>query len=446
MSLTTDPVVNATQASNPPARQKLEDAIALAKRRGATATRIWLNRNDDLNCSYEAGKPKSCSSATRTQYSIEVVAAGRRGSASGNDLAAMEEMVARAVTLAQQGSVAHFSEYPAPRQYLKVRSFSPAVEGLTLTDLHEAAAAMSDRLKRHDADLFVESSAYRSVWQGMMATSSGQFYEKETTLWQLGAGAQLTRGTDMLFAGTGRSWRELNAFYNTDQITSKVIEDLEHGREVVPSPQGKVKVFIPAEHVGSMLWPIFMGTNGRNVVKGDSPLRGKLGQQVLDSALTILDDPHLDYCHSGGEIDADGVPAKPMTIFDRGVLKSFLYDWDTAHLAGTDPTGHNGCQPWSACIAPGTHSTAELMASIEDGLLIKFLMGFGQGNIMNGDFSCNVGLGYRVQNGKITGRVKNAMVAGNLYELLSRNVLVGREVDPMHRHPPIVLDGINVSS
>ena len=212
-----------------------------------------------------------------------------------------------------------------------------------------------------------------------------------------------------------------------------------------PSPSGKVKVLIPAEQVGSMLWPIFMGTGGRNVAKGDSPLRDKLGRRVFDPGLTIIDDPHLDYCHSCGEVDGDGVPARKTTIFERGVLKTFLYDWDTAHLAGTSPTGHNGCWPWSTYIAQGTLPEQELLAGIDDGLIIKSLMGFGQGNIINGDFSCNVALGYRVKNGHIAGRVKNTMVAGNLYELLSRNVRVGRDSDPMHRHPAMVLDGVIVA-
>jgi PmbA protein len=45
-------------------------------------------------------------------------------------------------------------------------------------------------------------------------------------------------------------------------------------------------------------------------------------------------------------------------------------------------------------------------------------MGAEQGNILGGDFSGNVLLGYKVENGKIVGRVKDTMVSGNIYQLL----------------------------
>ena len=221
----------------------------------------------------------------------------------------------------------------------------------------------------------------------------------------------------MLFAGTGRSWKEINALYDTDYLTGQIIQDLEHGQEIVPSPRGKVKVLIPAEQVGSMLWPILMGTDGRNVAKGDSPLRDKLGQQVFDPGVTIIDDPHLDYCHSGGEVDGDGVPARKTTVFEQGVLKTFFVRLGHGSSGRRKPDGPvRSAGRGYSYIAPGTLSEQELLAGIDDGLIIKSLIGFGQGNIINGDFSCNVALGYRVKNGHIAGRVKNTMVAGNLYE------------------------------
>jgi len=45
-------------------------------------------------------------------------------------------------------------------------------------------------------------------------------------------------------------------------------------------------------------------------------------------------------------------------------------------------------------------------------------MGAGQGNVLGGDFSGNVLLGYKIENGQITGRVKDTMVSGNIYQLL----------------------------
>jgi PmbA protein len=44
---------------------------------------------------------------------------------------------------------------------------------------------------------------------------------------------------------------------------------------------------------------------------------------------------------------------------------------------------------------------------------------------LNGDFSGNVLLGYKVEDGEITGRVKNTMVSGNVYQILNRLEAIG---------------------
>jgi len=54
-------------------------------------------------------------------------------------------------------------------------------------------------------------------------------------------------------------------------------------------------------------------------------------------------------------------------------------------------------------------------------------MGAEQGNILGGDFSGNVLLGYKVENGKIVGRVKDTMVSGNVYQVLKQIAAIGKD-------------------
>jgi len=58
---------------------------------------------------------------------------------------------------------------------------------------------------------------------------------------------------------------------------------------------------------------------------------------------------------------------------------------------------------------------------------VEQLIGAEQGNLLNGDFSGNVLLGYKVVNGNIVGRVKNTMVSGNVYRVLKEIIGVGNE-------------------
>ena len=56
-------------------------------------------------------------------------------------------------------------------------------------------------------------------------------------------------------------------------------------------------------------------------------------------------------------------------------------------------------------------------------------MGLGQGNPISGEFSVNVQLGYKIENGKIVGRVKDVMLAGNTYDALNNIMAIGDKAE-----------------
>jgi PmbA protein len=139
------------------------------------------------------------------------------------------------------------------------------------------------------------------------------------------------------------------------------------------------------------------------------------------------------------------------------VLFDFLYDLQTAALAGKQSTGNGsrsrgGLPSPSASaftITPGDTAFDDMIKDIKEGLLVDFLMGASQGNILGGDFSGNVLLGYKIENGEIIGRVKDTMVSGNIYKALKDITAIGSEarwVGSSLFTPPIYLPGIAVSS
>jgi len=91
----------------------------------------------------------------------------------------------------------------------------------------------------------------------------------------------------------------------------------------------------------------------------------------------------------------------------------------------------------------------EMVKDIKEGLVIEQLMGAEQGNILGGDFSGNVLLGYKVESGKIVGRVKNTMVSGNVYQVLREVSAVGSRaewVDGFLHTPPLYCPRLSVAS
>ena len=90
-----------------------------------------------------------------------------------------------------------------------------------------------------------------------------------------------------------------------------------------------------------------------------------------------------------------------------------------------------------------------MVANIKLGLVVEQLMGAGQGNVLNGDFSGNVLLGYKIENGRITGRVKDTMVSGNVYQTLKQIEALGNDarwVEGFLKTPSIYCANLSVAT
>jgi len=97
---------------------------------------------------------------------------------------------------------------------------------------------------------------------------------------------------------------------------------------------------------------------------------------------------------------------------------------------------------------PGNNSLAEMISSMDKGIILSGAMGAHSGNIPNGDYSVGVSPGLYVENGKIVGRVKDAMVAGNIYETLKNVISVENKIHPGWGgdYPAILCDKVSVST
>jgi len=195
-------------------------------------------------------------------------------------------------------------------------------------------------------------------------------------------------------------------------------------------------VIFTSHGVGNaLIAPLASAFNGRMVLEGASPLKGKIGETLFSTDLSIIDDATTDYQAASAPFDDEGIATRAMPLVNRGVVENFYYDLHTAALAGTASTG-NGNRSGGSLPSPGINALVvgsgiapfdEMVADIKEGLIIEQLMGGEQGNILGGDFSGNVLLGYKIENGKITGRVKNTMIHGNVYQLLKNVAAIGND-------------------
>ncbi|MBD2025190.1 metallopeptidase TldD-related protein, partial [Leptolyngbya sp. FACHB-711] len=96
-------------------------------------------------------------------------------------------------------------------------------------------------------------------------------------------------------------------------------------------------------------------------------------------------------------------------------------------------------------VQPGTASLSELIGKLESGIIVDQMLGGSAG--MSGEFSINVDLGYRVDRGQIVGRVKDTMVAGNVYTALKNLTELGSDAEwnGSCYTPSLIVEGLSTT-
>ncbi|NBN96336.1 MAG: TldD/PmbA family protein, partial [Actinobacteria bacterium] len=178
--------------------------------------------------------------------------------------------------------------------------------------------------------------------------------------------------------------------------------------------------------------------NGENVSKGRSIFAERLGEQVAVPAFTLVDDPTNKLAYTATDIDGEGLAARRNVLIEDGVLKMFVHSSYSARRMKTASTGNAtrggfAGSPGVGCLAmqvtPGAKSQAELIADIDDGVLIQEVSGLHSGvNPISGDFSTGAS-GMTITNGTIGAPIREFTIGSTLQRMLLDIVAIGNDVD-----------------
>jgi PmbA protein len=410
----------------------MEELLKQAKK-SAEEAEVFAVSRIETDAVFETNRLKQVVTRESSGKALRLIKNGRIGFSASNRVNGARELVNMALEMAPFGAEAKF-EFPSLESYTKVEVYDAEIEKVAEEQMVELGQSLIDRIRAHTPEIICQGGVSRSTMSVAIMNSRGGHATYKKSVFSLSIEGVLIRGTDMLFVGDSESSCHPISDFNT--VAANTIEQLERAKELAPSPEGKLPViFTPLGVASTLMMPIAMGVNGKMVLQGASPLGHRKGEQVFDSRLSIWDDPLMQYRPASRFCDDEGVPSQRTMLIDRGVVANFIYDLQTAALAGTKSTG-NGSRSLASLPTPslnaivveeGDVSFEDMVADIKDGLVVEELMGAIMGNVLGGDFSGNVLLGYRVKDGKLVGRVKDTMVSGNIYEALKEVAAIGNK-------------------
>ncbi len=410
----------------------MEDILGEA-RKVAEEAEVFYVSSQETTVQFESNRLKHMQSKQTNTLAVRLIKNGRVGYATGNQIAGGKELVRSAVETAQFGAPAQF-HFPDGAAYPETSIVDESVRSVSTEGMIKLGEQMVSAITGRAPGILCEASVEKGEVTLRIVNSRGGRGEYRKTFFGIGVEGTLINGTDMLFVGDSEmSCHPLN---DVKPVTDEVIRQLDWAKELAPVATGTMPVIFTPDGVGAALaMPLMAAFNGKTVLEGASPVGKKRGQQVFDPRFSLWDDPLVPYRPGSRPCDDEGVPSQRTPLVENGKVAGFLYDLQTAGRAGTRSTG-NGARgrgglpapsPSTLVIAPGQDDFKDMIADMKEGLIIEQLIGAEMGNILGGDFSGNVLLGYKVEKGRVIGRVKNTMVSGNVYQLLKQMAGLGRE-------------------
>jgi len=433
------------------ARGKVDGADALWRREEQTAV------------SFESGRLKAAGISEEAGLNLRVVAHGRMGVA-GTTAARPDpkELVARAGASAELGEVVELAfPNPSPQSLTPIPTFFDRTANASLTELIRMGRLLVERLARPECQVNV--SVQREVADTAVGNTAGARGEYRAT--GIGVTAEITRiaGDDVLMIYDQYVGADMPGDADLETLVRSIETRLTAALKIVTPPDGALPVVFTPAGLAAVVLPLEQALSGKTVLQGSSPLAGKVGETLFDARLSIFDDPLTPGRPSSRPIDDECVPSRATGLVEHGVVGRFVYDLETAARANTQSTGNGRRGVFGKPHIgytnvlfrgedgrPGVDAQmlgGGLIGDIDDGLIVDDLIGVGQGNVISGAFSHPVGLAYRVQRGEVTGRVKDAAVAGNAYDLLKRIGGFGNDGRWLGSRfsPSLLLEGVSVA-
>ena len=430
--------------------QAIADAIVAEAREGEQiAASVTRSRETDVRV--RNGEVEHFVSAQSQSIGISVIQDGRTGNSSARmfDEASWREVLAEARENASFGSVDEFAGLAEPdgveivEQKLwddDLAAFPTEKKIEIAKELERLVLAEDSRLRIDEADYADGATEEASATSlGIRSSSrSNSCYATVSVLvddngeTQTGWAYALGDSPDKFDLPTAakkaadRATRLLGAVKPASRVTTVVLDPM-----------------VTAQFLG-----IISGTLvGENVVKGRSIFADRLGEQVASPLITLIDDPTDSRAYSACETDGDGLATRRNVLIENGVLKMFVHDAYSARRANTKSTGNAG-----GCLAlqlvPGTKTQAELIAGVEDGVLIDSVQGLHSGvNPVSGDFSTGAS-GLVIRNGKTAEPIREFTIASTLQRMLLDVQAVGGDVDWLPSRAAglsLVISGVTMS-
>jgi PmbA protein len=371
---------------------------------------------------------------------------------------ALEETVIKALAAARANKPdKDWMALPKKKPYPQIKGlFDEKILGLHSEDLVNLAARMLDAAAESDKRVFpIEGGTGAGYASNAIANSNGIAIFEQGTVVECGLATLANDGnsvTPVCFEFNAERKLNVSPEWVGKEAARLAVSSLKTKRV---DTKTYPLIFTQFALQELLYYTLINAVKADSVERNQSPFKDKLGTKVGSEALTITDDGLMQDGMRTGIFDAEGSPHQKTPVIENGVLKNFLYDSYTAQKQGKESTGNASRAGYLSTpsieatnfhILPGKKSADELVAEVDDGLLISYLQGAHSSNPVSGEFSVVATPAWRICKGTIEHATRGVMLSGNIFELLKNVSAVASNERKMGQlvAPWMLIEGIKV--
>ena len=430
-----------------------------AQSKNVQETEVYMVSSTSTSIEIKDQKVDSFELAKDKGIGLRVIADGACGFSYSNDFSKkiIKSLTEEAITSAKNTTPDKFRSFPKPvKEYPSVNCFDKGLSKISVEEKIEKTKLMEKTARDFDRRIVnVRKCSYEDTMyevailnsHGLQYTNKGTHSSCSITLIAQ-ENETMETGWEMDFS---RGFKNLDFEKVGREAARRGIEML--GAKHVETKKAPVLL---DPYVGMEFLSVFASSlSADNVQKGKSMLAGKISEQVASPNITIVDDGLLPEGIGSSPADGEGVPMQRTILIESGILKGFLYDLYTAKKDNTSSTGngsrggfkdtpHVGVSNFY--IEKGTLSREKIISEIDEGLLIKEVMGLHMANPISGDFSLGVS-GLWIKGGKVAFPVRGVVLSGNMLDLFKSIEKLGADLRFFGRmgSPTLLVREMNIS-
>ncbi len=393
---------------------------------------IYLQKLESETVNFENNKLKLVDRRLEKGYGIRLIKDNKIGFSASNNFGNIDSTIENALKLSAFGEKCYF-EFPNKRfDFKDLKIFSDNITSINSKKMIELGKHLLSLLSSLDNDIKTNVIVEKNIIKNELINSSSLNLKERKTRFSI---------TGWIFKAEENNfieiWEQEDLKENEDlpNLINKIFERIKFlfnsAKNVTKIEPGYYPVFFTPKSFSTILSMLIKSFDGNLIYKKISFFTDKKGRKFFKKPVTILDDPlKIGYPYSRN-FDGDGIKSEPIYLIEKGVIKQFLLDIQTAGKLKSVSNGHS-VRSYVSLPSPGhtnifftvedksfVENREKIIKGIRKGILIDQFLGAGQSNILAGEFSVNIDLGFLIENGEIVGRIKDCMIAGNLFELLN---------------------------